>query len=197
MAEELFYVKGDGAMNTNAVYQIYEQGREFYFYTKYAGGFSYPFEVAGYLRSLKHAIGQSKIWNQDICVAPLLTQMKGTYFFPGPLKKELLFSKITKKTADAEETVANTPFFIVLDVERYTVEFHFNKRFRELSGLPDITFPCFDPKNKYSGGRFLDEALARQEENGNMPFEEVNEMVFRELIEQAAVEQGKEVRKCC
>ena len=184
-------------MNTNAVYQIYEQGKEFYFYTKYAGGFSYPFEVAGYLRSLKYAVSQSRIRNQDICVAPLLEQMKGTYFFPGSLKKELLFTKVTKETAVAEETIANIPFFIVLDVERYTVEFHFNKRFRELSGLSDIAFPCFDPKNKYSGGCFMDEALARQEENENVPFEERIEIIFRELIEQAAEAQGREVRKCC
>ena len=63
--------------------------------------------------------------------------------------------------------------------------------------MSDIAFPCFDPKNKYSGGCFLDEALARQEENENVPFEERIEIIFRELIEQAAEAQGREVRKCC
>lgn len=43
----------------------------------------------------------------------------------------------------------------------------------------------------------MDEALARQEENENVPFEERIEIIFRELIEQAAEAQGREVRKCC
>lgn len=72
----------------------------------------------------------------------------------------------------AGNTLKDIPFVITLDVNRYTVAFHFNDRFEELADLPDVTFPCFDP---------------------NVPFEETNEetneTTFRELIRQAAAEQ--------
>ena len=89
----------------------------------------------------------------------------------------------------AERTLKDISFMITLDVNRYTVAFHFNDQVEALADLPDITFPCFDPKSKYSGGRFLEESLTRQEASGHVSFEEANEATFRELIRQAATEQ--------
>ena len=176
-------------MNTNAIYIIREDEKEFYFRSKYAGGFSYPFEAAGYLNSLKYALKQTRIREQNIYVAPLLAQMRGTCCFPDSLRDTLLFQEVTKETAMTGNTLKDIPFMITLDVNRYTVAFHFNDRFEELADLPDVTFPCFDPKNKYSGGRFLENSLIRQAASGNVPFEEVNETTFRELIRQAAMER--------
>lgn len=179
-------------MNTNAVYMIHEDGREFYFRTKYAGGFSYPFEVAGYLNSLKYIFHKTRIREQNIYVAPLLAQMRGTCCFPASLRDTFLFREITKEAAMSGSTLRDIPFWITIDVNRYAAAFHFNGRFEGLAGLPDITFPCFDPKNKYSGGHFMNESLSRQAETGSVPSGELHEKIFRELILQAIAEQNDE-----
>ncbi len=166
-------------MDTSAIYTIREDGKEFYFYTKYAGGFSYPFEAAAYLGGLKSALRKPRTGKQDICVAPLLAQMKGTYYFPEALKDELLFQETTKEIAgDLEKDV---PFFITVDVDQYTVTFHFNDQFEELKDLENITIPCYESTNKYSGGYFTNESLARQMGESGVTFQKTNEMIFREL----------------
>lgn len=178
-------------MNTNAVYVIREDGKEFFFRTEYAGGFSYPFETAGYLNSLKYALQKSNIREQKICIAPLLAQMRGTRCFPDSLNNTLLFEEITEETALEQSVLKDIPFIITLDVNLYTVAFHFNEQYEEFCSFTDIVFPCFDPKNKYSGGCFMNEALSRLTETDNIPFEEAAEMIFRELIEQAIAEQRR------
>lgn len=62
-------------MDTRAVYTVHENGKDFYFYSKYAGGFSYPFEAADYLRGLKDAFRRPRTGKQDICAAPFSTLM--------------------------------------------------------------------------------------------------------------------------
>ena len=176
-------------MDTGAVYTIREDGKEFYFYTKYAGGFSYPFEAAGYLSGLKRALRKPRVGKQDVCVAPLLAQMKGTYFFPDELEDQLLFQETTKEIAEGMKK--DVPFHITVDVNQYTVGFHFNDQFEELADLEDITIPCYEPTSKCSGGYFINESLARQKGESDVSFHETNEMIFRELIEQAVMEQGQ------
>lgn len=178
-------------MNTNAVYLILEDGKEFYFHSEFAGGFSYPFEVAGYLNGLKCALQKAEIRKQSICVAPLLAQMKGTCCFPDSLNDTLLFKEVPKERTVVISALKAVPFFVTLDVNKYTVAFHFNEQFEELSRLSDIVFPCFDPKSKYSGGYFTYEALSRQSDTGVVPFHEVYERTFRELIEQAIAESTR------
>ena len=39
-------------MNTKAIYTVHENGKEHYFFSEHAGGFSYPFAVADFLHSL-------------------------------------------------------------------------------------------------------------------------------------------------
>ncbi len=176
-------------MDTRAVYSIHEDGKEFYFYSKYAGGFSYPFEAAEYLNGLKNALRKPRTGKQDICAAPLLAQMKGTYFFSEALKDELLFQETTKEIA--EDLEKEVPFSIIVDVDQYTVAFHFNERLGELADLADITIPCYEPTDKYSGGYFRNESLVRQMGESSAAFDETNEMIFRELIRQAITEQGQ------
>lgn len=176
-------------MDTSAVYSIHEDGKEFYFYSKYAGGFSYPFEAAAYLSGLKSALRKPRTGKQDICAAPLLAQMKGTYFFPEALKDELLFQETTKEIA--EDLEKEVPFSITVDVNQYTVAFHFNDGFEELEELKDITIPCYEPTDKCSGEYFRNESLARQMGEGSATFVETNEMIFSELIRQAITEQGQ------
>ena len=40
----------DFVMDTRAVYTVHEDGEDFYYYSKYAGGFRYPIEADDYLR---------------------------------------------------------------------------------------------------------------------------------------------------
>ena len=45
-------------MNTKAIYTVHENGKEHYFFSEHAGGFSYPFAVADFLHSLKGVLNK-------------------------------------------------------------------------------------------------------------------------------------------
>lgn len=61
-------------MNTKAIYTVHENGKEHYFFSEHAGGFSYPFAVADFLHSLKGVLNdpmspqkdyvQHQCWNR-------------------------------------------------------------------------------------------------------------------------------------
>ena len=171
-------------MDTRAVYTVHENGEDFYFYSKYAGGFSYPFEAADYLRGLKDAFRRPRTGKQDVCAAPLLAQMKGTYFFPGALKDKMLFTEITKEIAENLEK--KVPFAVVVDLEQDTVALHFNGKFEELSDLKDVVLTRADPTDSYNGAAFRNESLSRQMGKTSLSFQQTNERIFRELIQEAA-----------
>lgn len=177
-------------MNTNAIYKIKEDGSESYFYSKHAGGFSYPFEVASYLKGLKNALQQPRIRQQDVLVTPLLLQMKGTDEFPEEVVGKDLFKSIPDEMAESESWKIDTPFFITIDVNEYTVGFHFNQQFEELEDMDDITLPVYNPCQKYSRGGIQNGSLAWQmTEEIKKPFHEANEIYFRKEIEKAMAEQ--------
>lgn len=181
-------------MNTKAVYMVCEDGKEFYFKTNHAGGFSYPFEAADYLGGLKHAMCRSRIGEQEIFVTPLLEQMKGTYSFPEKIEGKLLFESISKDLLTEEMVMADTPYFITIDVNKNTVGFHFNEQCEELKELLDIEIPVYAPTEKCSGEYFKESSLARQmfEETGE-PFATANERIFREMIEDHCREPKQEI----
>lgn len=43
-------------MSTKAIYTVHERGKDFHFFSKYAGGFSYPFAAANFLSRLKYVL---------------------------------------------------------------------------------------------------------------------------------------------
>lgn len=176
--------EADFVMDTRAVYTVHEDGEDFYFYSKYAGGFSYPFEAADYLRGLKDAFRRPRTGKQDVCAAPLLAQMKGTYFFPGTLKDKMLFTEITKEIAENLEK--KVPFAVVVDLEQDTVALHFNGKFEELSDLKDVVLTRADPTDSYNGAAFRNDSLSRQMGKTSLSFQQTNERIFRELIQEAA-----------
>lgn len=181
-------------MNTNAVYTVCEDGKEFYFHSKYAGGFSYPFEAANYLKGLKNALQRTRIGEQDVLITPLLDQMKANFNFPEELKGEELFESISKDALTEVKWLADTPYFITIDVNKDTVGFHFNERFEELNELGDIEIPVYKPTSKCSGGFIRESSLARQmiEETGES-FATANERIFREMIEELCREPKQEM----
>ena len=69
-------------MNTKAIYTVHENGKEHYFFSEHAGGFSYPFAVADFLHSLKGVLNDPMSPQQGLCAAPMLEQMKGNNSFP-------------------------------------------------------------------------------------------------------------------
>ena len=53
-------------MNTKAIYTVHENGKEHYFFSEHAGGFSYPFAVADFLHSLKGVLNGSDVTTKRI-----------------------------------------------------------------------------------------------------------------------------------
>ena len=180
-------------MNKNAIYKIREDGKESYFYTKDAGGFSFPFEAAKFLRGLKAAMEQPRMGQQDVKITPLLSQMKGTDEFPETAKGKELFRSIADEIAESESWKTDTPFFITIDVNANTVGFQFNHAFEEMESLDDIELPVYDCHQKYSGNCIQNSSLAWQMmEEIKQPFWEANENYFKKAIEEAVAEQQKQ-----
>ena len=72
-------------MNTKAIYTVHENGKEHYFFSEHAGGFSYPFAVADFLHSLKGVLNDQMSPQKGLCAAPMLKQMKGNYHSNNPM----------------------------------------------------------------------------------------------------------------
>ena len=83
-------------MNTKAIYTVHENGKEHYFFSEHAGGFSYPFAVADFLHSLKGVLNDPMSPQKGLCVAPMLEQMKGNYLFPEGIEGKELFTAVKK-----------------------------------------------------------------------------------------------------
>ena len=58
-------------MNTKAIYTVHENGKEHYFFSEHAGGFSYPFAVADFLHSLKGVLNDPMSPQKGLCAAPI------------------------------------------------------------------------------------------------------------------------------
>ena len=84
-------------MNTKAIYTVHENGKEHYFFSEHAGGFSYPFAVADFLHSLKGVLNDPMSPQKGLCVAPMLEQMKGNYLFPEEIEGKELFTAVKKE----------------------------------------------------------------------------------------------------
>ena len=54
-------------MNTKAIYTVHENGKEHYFFSEHAGGFSYPFAVADFLYSLKGVLNDPMSPQKGLC----------------------------------------------------------------------------------------------------------------------------------
>ena len=63
-------------MSTKAIYTVHERGKDFHFFSEYAGGFSYPFAAANFLSRLKYVLDGAMSPQKNLCVSPLLEQMK-------------------------------------------------------------------------------------------------------------------------
>ena len=96
----------------------------------------------------------------------------------------MLFTEITKEIAENLEK--KVPFAIAVDLEQDTVAFHFNGKFEELSDLKDVVLTRADPTDSYNGAAFRNDSLSRQMGKTSLSFQQTNERIFRELIQEAA-----------
>ena len=83
-------------MNTKAIYTVHENGKEHYFFSEHAGGFSYPFAVADFLHSLKGVLNDQMSPQKGLCAAPMLKQMKGNYLFPEEIEEKNYLLRLKK-----------------------------------------------------------------------------------------------------
>ena len=66
-------------MNTKAIYTVHENGKEHYFFSEHAGGFSYPFAVADFLHSLKGVLNDPMSPQKGLCAAANLKSKLAAY----------------------------------------------------------------------------------------------------------------------
>ena len=78
-------------MSTKAIYTVHERGKDFHFFSEYAGGFSYPFAAANFLSRLKYVLDGAMSPQKNLCVSPLLDQLEGNYRCPEEAKGKKYF----------------------------------------------------------------------------------------------------------
>ena len=164
-------------MNTKAIYTVHENGKEHYFFSEHAGGFSYPFAVADFLHSLKGVLNAPMSPQKGLCAAPMLEQMK----------KEQMFQLAVKEQAS---------FGIEIDMEQDTVSFHFREGEEELQEFCDIGFPRHGERGEYSGETFYyaaDNLRVKNMMDGiEMSISAENEEAYRSMILKAVQKQTEE-----
>ena len=128
-------------MNTKAIYTVHENGKEHYFFSEHAGGFSYPFAVADFLHSLKGVLNDPMSPQKGLCAAPMLEQMKGNYLFPEEIEGKELFTAVKKEQMFQLAVKEQASFGIKINMEQDKVSFHFREGEEELQEFCDIGFP--------------------------------------------------------
>ena len=68
-------------MNTKAIYTVHENGKEHYFFSEHAGGFSYPFAVADFLHSLKGVLNKKFCLTKDLILLLAVVPLESLFFW--------------------------------------------------------------------------------------------------------------------
>lgn len=176
-------------MNTKSLYIINENGKTFCFSSDYAGGFSYPFQVADFLEKIQYGLRQSFV-QKGLCVAPMLAQMVGDYHFPDELKGKELFQAITIDKAEAMRQSSVVLFDIDIDMDRGVIGYHFNL---EEENLCDVEVPVYGEISAHGGKAFRNamdcHMVTDMFRDNNTPLWKLAEQAAKEVIEKAASEQ--------
>lgn len=167
-------------MNTKAIYTIREKGKEFCFFSEYAGGFSYPFAVADFLNNLKYVLDLSMLPQKGLCAVPLLEQMTGNYLFPAVAEGKELFVAVEKEQVLNLVMKQQVSFGIEIDMEQDTILFHFRDDCEELQEFCDITLPRRGREGEYRGERFY--SAADNLRSSDINISAANEEVYKSMI---------------
>lgn len=148
-SKELFEMKlsaKEGTMmNTKAIYTIRENLKDSFFYTEFAGGYSFPFAVAKNLFAAKETI-QHLCGFRQVSMTNLMGLIIGDdKRLPFDAHGERLFIPLTETEAKSYlewfEYAADIPFHITLDVNMRMAGFKFNSHCE--NHLPDLCFPMY------------------------------------------------------
>lgn len=124
----------------NAIYTVIENGKECYFYSKIAGGYSYPFLAYGYAVSMAWMLNGSDSMGK-VGASEMIPLLKANENFPEEFCGERLFYPLSEEIFFARESEMAqsdfTPFSITLDFDERKIGFVFNRNCPELP-LPKI-----------------------------------------------------------
>lgn len=122
----------------NAIYSVIENGRESYFRTNVAGGYSYPFLAYGYAVSMARTLNGSVPMGK-VDVSEMIPLLKANENFPDDVRGERLFYPLSEEIFFARESEMAqsdfTPFSITLDFDERKIGFIFNRN------CPDLPLP--------------------------------------------------------
>ena len=173
-------------MSAKAIYTIHEKGKDFYFFSECAGGFSYPFAAADFLHSLKYVLDGAMPPQKNLFVSPLLEQMKGNCRFSEEAEGKYVFCAVEEGKAMALASEQKVPFMIEIDMEQDTVSFCFDEECEELQDYCDITLQRLGEPGEFGGIRFraTAENLMRSDmmEGGNRTISDANEEAYGKMI---------------
>lgn len=182
-------------MSAKAIYTIHEKGKNFYFFSECAGGFSYPFAAADFLYSLKYVLDGAMSPQKNLCVSPLLEQMKGDCRFSEEAEGKYVFRAIEVRKALALASEQKVPFMVEIDMEQDTVSFCFDEECKELQDYCDITLQRTGESGEFGGTRFraAAENLMHSDtvEGGNRAVSDINEEAYGKMILKAVRMQAE------
>jgi hypothetical protein len=173
-------------MSAKAIYTIHEKGKDFHFFSEYAGGFSYPFAAADFLHSLKYVLDSAMSPQKNLCVSPLLEQMKGDCRFSEEAEGRYVFCAVEEGKALALASEQEVPFMVEIDMEQDTVSFCFDEECKELQDYCDITLQRLGEPGEFGGARFRAAAenlmCSNMVEGGNRVVSDINEEAYGKMI---------------
>ena len=123
-------------MNSSAIYMVIDKGRESYFLSSIAGGYSYPFYIFNYADRMARVVNENYPMG-EVSVSEIFPLMKANHNFPENVHGEPLFRTVPDHTAvqkiDEMKSSDDTAFSITLDYDERKIGFVFNKNCPEIT----------------------------------------------------------------
>lgn len=134
-------------MNSSAVYTVIDNGRESYFLSNIAGGYSYPFYIFNYADRMARIVNENYPMG-EVSVSEIFPLMKANHNFPENVHGEHLFRTVPDHTAvqkiDEMKSSDDTAFCVTLDYDERKIGFVFNKNCPEIT-LRDMEINLLSP----------------------------------------------------
>lgn len=122
-------------MNSSAVYTVIDKGRESYFLSSIAGGYSYPFYIFNYADRMARTVNDNYPMG-EISVSEIFPLMKANHNFPEDVQGERLFKAVPDHIAvqklEEMKSADDTAFGITLNYDERKIGFIFNKNCPEI-----------------------------------------------------------------
>ncbi len=169
-------------MESSAIYTVVDKGKESYFLSNIAGGYSYPFYIFNYADRMARTINDNYPMG-EVSVSEVFPLMKANHNFPENVPGEKLFRPIDDNIAaqklDEINIYDDIPFAITLDYDKREIGFVFNKNCPETE-LPDMEINLLS-KTIMSVFEHRDFHV-----NTNLSESESEELFYKNALEKAA-----------